>query len=150
MPVKNLFIEFTAREEIIRENRGNDNKHDGYREAKIHLTVQGLHRKSGEPFGESLDVDDSVYSSSEGWLVVVRYRTGSTFGTKSGCYSFIAIFKNRAAAQTLADEIEKDNVQSKKFTFLPKIKNPSYDEIFCDWKDFDRMEFVDVIGLDIE
>jgi hypothetical protein len=148
---KQLFIEFTAREETIRDDRGDGGPYSGYRESETHLEVHGLHRKPVESFGESLDVDDAVYRSSEGWLVVVRYKTGSTFGSQRGCYSFIAIFKNRAAAKTLADELEKDNAHSKKFTFLPKTKNPAYDEIHCSWKGyFERMEYVDVIGLGIE
>lgn len=149
--MKKLHINYDANSHTDSDNdEGDGSPYSGYRSTYIDLTVHGLTRSSKESFGDSLDVDDKVYAGDEGWLVVVRYSTGSTFSKESGAYKFIAVFQRRAAAQTLADEIKKDYRESKNFKFLPKTKNPAYDVIYCSWKGyFERLEQVQVLGLGI-
>jgi hypothetical protein len=150
--MKKLHIDYNATTETIEDTYGDEGPYTGYRETSIDLTVNKLTRNAVEAFGEDLIVDDETFNAKVGYLVIVRYRTGSTFGSESGCYSFIAVFPNREDADKLANEIESNVKVKDDYTFHPKTKNVAYEKegIYCSWKGyFERLEHVDVKLLDI-
>jgi hypothetical protein len=146
-----LYIDYDATERIISDDYGKNGPYTGYRESEKDLTVNALRRKAVGPFDDSIEVDKLVLCVEIAWLVVVRYRTGSTFGHTSGEYAFIAVFDNRRAAKSLADEIQQDYKNSKCYELCPKIKNPAYNTISCSWKGyFERLENIEILGVPVE
>lgn len=154
--MKKLYIDFTATEDVDEDTYGDDGPYTGYRETSTSIDVRSLHRTPVETFGEDVAVDAKTFNAKEGYLVVVRYSTGSTFGRENGKYLFVAVFADRDDADALAAEIEKDNDNSSrkdKWTFNPKTPNVAYakDGIHCSWKGyFERLERVDVESLRIK
>ena len=154
--MKKLYIDFTATEDVGEDTYGDNGPYTGYRETHTSIDVRSLHREPVETFGEDVDVDAKTFNAKEGYLVIVRYSTGSTFGHETGKYLFVAVFTDRDDADALAAEIEKDNKNSRnkdKWTFNPKTPNVAYTEggIHCSWKGyFERLESVDVESLRIK
>jgi hypothetical protein len=154
--MKKLYVDFTATEDVEEDTYGDDGPYTGYRETSTSIDIHSLSRESVETFGEDVEVDDKTFTAKEGYLVVVRYSTGSTFGRERGKYLFIAVFDDLDDAESLAAEIKKDSAagnRNDKWTFIPKTPNVAYakDGIHCSWKGyFERLESVDVESLRIK
>ncbi len=113
----------------------------------IDLTVNDVHIKSVESFGESVKTLFTPKVGMDVWLVTVRYSTGDTFGRSLGNYKFITAYDNYEDAKSLAREIEKNNKNETgyQFSFVPKTPFPE-DSVECSsWTGyFDRLEMVDI------
>lgn len=94
-------------------------------------------------------VDFEPTVGSTVWSVVVRYQTGSTFGTIYGEYSIIGIYDSAEKAEAVGKAIRADykGRDSSYGTFKPPYSSPNYGNGEC-WKGyFERLEDVDVESL---
>jgi len=78
--------------------------------------------KTAEWRVECLECEEPVKPGDKIWVVVVRYQTGSTFGTSHGNWHIEAVFKNMDKALDVADQIRKDDAAQREWNY----SHPSY------------------------
>ena len=155
--MKQLYIDYDAESVVIEDTQGENGPNTGHCETETSLSVKGLYRSSPETIGTDIRVSDDCFDVKIGYLVVVRYSTGSTNGSERGAYKFVAVFSDADNAEKLSKEIKKQNkkygTQRTGFTFKPKTKSPNFDSgiLYCSWNGyFERLQDVEIHSLRIK
>jgi hypothetical protein len=159
----NLYINYRENEHTSHDDLNHDGPYSGSRESSIDLDVHSLHRNKDNVGGYSsykseIAVSKSLLQADRGYLVVVRYRTGGTFSTTNGAFTFIAVFDDEKDALALKKEIlehnkkynDKRGCSDAKYTLVPVTKNAAYKELYCTWHGyFEHLEEVEIHSLEI-
>jgi hypothetical protein len=112
----------------------------------IDLTIKHLYTEK-DNYAEEVKAFFEPKVGDDGYLVTARYQTGSTFGTTSGKFVFVACYDTYDMAKELAREIEKhyDTRKNRKESYSFTPKTPYDGKIWCSWIGyFERLEDVEV------
>jgi hypothetical protein len=112
----------------------------------IDLKVRHLYTQKDD-YAEEVKAFFEPKHGEDGYLVTVRYQTGSTFGTTHGKFTFVACYDTYDMARDLAREIQQhyDTGKNRKESYSFTPKTPYDGSLWCSWIGyFERLEDIEV------
>ena len=117
-----------------------------YSDTRIDIRWKKAHRKHpGDYQVERVDIDFNPEEADHVYIVIVRYGSGSSFGTSYGEWELIGVYENIKKAQEVLDKIEYDEKHKN-----DKDYKKEYEKDFRNWDGyFERFERVDLEVLHV-
>ena len=75
----------------------------------ITFNVIGLYAENPGGWPESIPVDFVVLTGMPVYVIIVRYKTGDTFGETSGAWHVVGAYDNMEEAKKILESIENDS-----------------------------------------
>lgn len=110
-----LYLRYVETERILESKEGDHNYEKSFVPLSLHIN------KPEKGIFDRIAVDFDPSDEKVVWLVVVRYRDGSSFGFTEGQWSVKGAFLSSSDAYALKEQIENDAVPS---------------EMHCEWKSY--------------
>jgi hypothetical protein len=122
----NVIVTYEETTRIIEDTQGGDEPYSGFRETETYSAVTGVFRKNPEttPYNEDVEIRDcpeSLPFPQKIFLVVVKYTTGSTFGTEHGITFFEGAYILEQNAKEIEEMISNGRYEELKVRYPPWI-----------------------------
>jgi len=78
------------------------------------LTGCSLNRSRTQWYQEEVDIDEELEIGDFVYVVYVRYYTGDTFGTHSGCWEILKVLTDPKEAKKLQESVENDTYEGER------------------------------------